>query len=324
VGSDPGHATALALAHASLLFWAGHVNAARTALHSALPRPHLPLLAAHRDVILADVEVALGRPHAALRLLQPHECGESAVLVAAPRARAFLALRDLDNAHNCIRSVLTAASAQLSRNVLVDAMLCDAQIAQLKGDPGRALEMIAGALDIAHGEIVPPFLRVTDLFAALLARHPAVAAQWPTPLASEPADAISEGGSPSAGDLPEPLTQREHAVLRFLATSMTTAEIAAELCLSVNTVKTHLAAIYRKLAACKRREAVLRARQLELILRRDADHLDEGKDREQPDDNHYHELRRPSRTKIRATPSSSMPRSGRVNRPERVTTARSG
>jgi len=66
-------------------------------------------------------------------------------------------------------------------------------------------------------------------------------------------------------ELPEPLTQRELTILRFLATSMSTAEIADELCLSVNTVKTHLAAIYRKLPASRRREAVVRARELELI-----------------------------------------------------------
>jgi LuxR family maltose regulon positive regulatory protein len=68
-----------------------------------------------------------------------------------------------------------------------------------------------------------------------------------------------------ASALPEPLTERDLAVLRFLATSMSNSEIADELCLSINTVKTHLAAIYRKLPARRRREAVLRARQLELI-----------------------------------------------------------
>ena len=66
-------------------------------------------------------------------------------------------------------------------------------------------------------------------------------------------------------ELPDPLTQRELTVLRLLATTMSTVEIADELCLSVNTVKTHLAAIYRKLPASRRREAVLRARELELI-----------------------------------------------------------
>jgi LuxR family maltose regulon positive regulatory protein len=53
--------------------------------------------------------------------------------------------------------------------------------------------------------------------------------------------------------------------LRFLATSMSISEIASELFLSANTVKSHLAAIYRKLSATCRREAVLRARELELI-----------------------------------------------------------
>jgi LuxR family maltose regulon positive regulatory protein len=79
-----------------------------------------------------------------------------------------------------------------------------------------------------------------------------------TPVDNIPAPTISR-------QLPYPLTQRELTILRFLATSMSASEIADELCLSVNTVKTHVAAIYRKLPATRRREAVLRARQLELI-----------------------------------------------------------
>jgi LuxR family maltose regulon positive regulatory protein len=43
------------------------------------------------------------------------------------------------------------------------------------------------------------------------------------------------------------------------------AEIASEMCISVNTVKTHIKSIYRKLAAARRGEAVRRARQLGLI-----------------------------------------------------------
>ena len=65
--------------------------------------------------------------------------------------------------------------------------------------------------------------------------------------------------------LSDALTYREQAVLRLMTTSMSTAEIAEELCLSVNTIKTHLAAIYRKLSVSRRREAVLRARRLELL-----------------------------------------------------------
>jgi LuxR family maltose regulon positive regulatory protein len=68
-----------------------------------------------------------------------------------------------------------------------------------------------------------------------------------------------------ADGLPDPLTEREEGVLRFLATSLSPAEIAGEMCLSVNTVKTHLAAIYRKLAVGGRKGAVVRARELELL-----------------------------------------------------------
>ena len=65
--------------------------------------------------------------------------------------------------------------------------------------------------------------------------------------------------------LVEPLSPRERAVLRYLPTMMSNQEIASEMFVSVNTVKTHLKAIYRKLDAADRREAVTRARALELL-----------------------------------------------------------
>ncbi len=65
--------------------------------------------------------------------------------------------------------------------------------------------------------------------------------------------------------LAEALTDREAAVLRFLPTMMSNLEIASELFVSVNTVKTHLRSIYRKLDANDRREAVQRARELQLL-----------------------------------------------------------
>jgi LuxR family maltose regulon positive regulatory protein len=62
-----------------------------------------------------------------------------------------------------------------------------------------------------------------------------------------------------------PLSPRERAVLRYLPTMMSNQEIASELFVSVNTVKTHLKSIYRKLDVADRREAVNRARSLELL-----------------------------------------------------------
>jgi len=54
-------------------------------------------------------------------------------------------------------------------------------------------------------------------------------------------------------------------VLRYLASTLSNAEIAAQLYLSVNTVKTHQRMIYRKLDAAGRRGAVSRAKQLGLL-----------------------------------------------------------
>jgi LuxR family transcriptional regulator, maltose regulon positive regulatory protein len=58
--------------------------------------------------------------------------------------------------------------------------------------------------------------------------------------------------------LPDDLTERQVRVLRLLRGSLTLSEIATELSLSPNTVKTHIQAIYRKLGVCTREDAVIR------------------------------------------------------------------
>lgn len=62
----------------------------------------------------------------------------------------------------------------------------------------------------------------------------------------------------------EPLTDRERAVLRLLRGSLSQREIGSELFVSVNTVKTHSRAIFRKLGVTSRSAAVRRARELGL------------------------------------------------------------
>jgi LuxR family transcriptional regulator, maltose regulon positive regulatory protein len=54
-------------------------------------------------------------------------------------------------------------------------------------------------------------------------------------------------------------------VLRYLSTHLRATEIAGELHLSANTVKTHLRHLYQKLGAHSRREAVERARVFGLL-----------------------------------------------------------
>jgi LuxR family maltose regulon positive regulatory protein len=69
-----------------------------------------------------------------------------------------------------------------------------------------------------------------------------------------------------AGGMPvEPLTEREQRILRYLPTMLSNAEIGAEVFVSLNTVKTHLRSIYRKLGASGRADAVDRARRLGLL-----------------------------------------------------------
>jgi LuxR family maltose regulon positive regulatory protein len=63
----------------------------------------------------------------------------------------------------------------------------------------------------------------------------------------------------------ETLTDRELAVLRHLPSMKSNQEIAAEMYFSVNTIKTHLKSIYRKLGVNRRRDAVEEARARSLL-----------------------------------------------------------
>ncbi len=71
--------------------------------------------------------------------------------------------------------------------------------------------------------------------------------------------------SPAGLLLPEPLSAQELRVLRLLVPGRSNAEIARELVVSVNTVRTHMRNIYRKLDAHNRAAAVEAARQLHLL-----------------------------------------------------------
>jgi LuxR family transcriptional regulator, maltose regulon positive regulatory protein len=73
----------------------------------------------------------------------------------------------------------------------------------------------------------------------------------------------SRGGGISAPKAP--LSRSELAVLRLLPSFLTNQEIADALFLSVNTVKTHLRSIYRKLSVSSRRQAIANGRRLQLL-----------------------------------------------------------
>ncbi len=71
---------------------------------------------------------------------------------------------------------------------------------------------------------------------------------------------------PPKGAQPEPmLSEREREVLNLIAAGSTNREIAEQLYLSPHTVKEHTSALYRKLGARNRAEAVQRAQRIGLI-----------------------------------------------------------
>ena len=76
---------------------------------------------------------------------------------------------------------------------------------------------------------------------------------------------VAEPAPTTTPELVEPLTDREFAVLRLLPGRLSQRQIAAELFVSLNTVKTHSRGIFRKLGVSDRQRAVQRARELGLL-----------------------------------------------------------
>jgi LuxR family maltose regulon positive regulatory protein len=85
--------------------------------------------------------------------------------------------------------------------------------------------------------------------------------------AAQPSKAVEVGISPrhQGGIVAEALTAKEQEVLRLLATRLSRREIGQRLYVSLNTVKTHQRALYRKLGVESRAAAVTRARELGLL-----------------------------------------------------------
>lgn len=94
----------------------------------------------------------------------------------------------------------------------------------------------------------------------------------PPDVAARLVQVISRGGpggpggpAAAAGTAAEQLTERELETLRHVAQGLTNKEIAAELGISENTVKTHISNLFQKLDAHDRTSAVTRALSLGLI-----------------------------------------------------------
>lgn len=224
-----------------------------------------PRLLGNREYLLASIAIRMGRPHGALKILAEDPTRTENPLIAWMAARAYIALRDPQSARRCLRPALFTDPDTMPLAVLAGSALASAAIAALEGDDAAAVSEILRACDLAGDRVPQSFAEAYYVLADVLARHPEVQARWPRAASNGvAATRVPATTLTTNGRLLEPLTGRELTVLRRLTTTMTTQEIAQELCVSINTVKTHIAAIYRKLPAANRRDAAIRARALEL------------------------------------------------------------
>ena len=152
----------------------------------------------------------------------------------------------------------------------LQAWLVDARLGYDRGDRAHARRSLASALRLAEPEQLRlPFVIERGWIAPVLRRDPELTHAHRRLLAPtlRHDQLPAPQGVPDLAPIPgaEPLTEREREVLRHVSGLLSTAEVASEMHISVNTLKTHLTHIYRKLATTRRGEAVRRARQLELI-----------------------------------------------------------
>ncbi|MET7686677.1 LuxR C-terminal-related transcriptional regulator [Streptomyces sp. NPDC005483] len=261
---DPVKAAGRAITAARLQLARGN---ARAAVESAAPPASTAVASPWADsleqLVASAAHLAEGRSETAAELLRDLPDDQSACAVEA--ARIQLAAGHRGAAIDLLDSV--SAESRPGPAVTVRAALVRAQAAHTAGDGEAARRFVAQALLGARTErLRRPFLDAGRWIRPLLAAPPLrdLAVGWLLPGSSVP-------GGPAAAPTPpvpivvQELSERERDVLRRLAQMMSTQEIAADLYLSVNTVKTHLKSLYRKLAVNRRSEAVRRARDLGLL-----------------------------------------------------------
>ena len=176
--------------------------------------------------------------------------------------------RFLDEATRLLERLLKAAEAGARTGSLIEVLALQALANQGRGDIPAALASLQSALTLAEPEgYVRIFVDGGQPMASLLraAAKQGIARNYVHRL--QAAINKTEGTAPVKQDLIEPLSERELDVLRLLGTDLDGPDIARELVVSVNTMRTHTKNIYAKLGVSNRRAAVRRAQELDLMSR---------------------------------------------------------
>jgi len=191
-------------------------------------------------------------------------------------ARVYMAQKKLDESMKLLTRLEENAQSGGRTGGLIEILILQALGLQNLGEPAQALAKLAKSLALAEPEgYIRVFLDEGQPMQQLLAqwlahtstshlRDYAIHLLSQFDVEPDTITVVQEKASP-AGDLVEPLSQRELEVLHLIALGRTNQEIARQLVVARGTVKAHAASIYRKLDVTNRTEAVAHARQLGIL-----------------------------------------------------------
>ena len=270
--ADPGTEVMLQHARGMLRFGEGRFD---EALAEFARTEALQRLLSNEHVFTVDVR---GRALQVQARMGDTESAQLALAGLSPEERNLAGMRialaalelENDNPQQAVEALAPiidgSAPALFQRWARLEALLLDATARDRLGDLRAAEESLEASLELAEPEgLVLPFLLWPSR--ELLERHPKHRTSHAT-LISTILDALAGHAAPPRGPvapLREQLSEAELRVVRYLPSNLTAAEIASELIVSANTVRTHMRHIYAKLDAHSRSEAVARARELRLV-----------------------------------------------------------
>jgi LuxR family transcriptional regulator, maltose regulon positive regulatory protein len=228
----------------------------------------LTILESRAHVLAGDFPAAVAAAEGAAERADPRLAPDA----AAALAHAWLASGDPAAARRAL-DARAAGGGAAAGDIGLAGWLVDARLSYSTGDSQRGRRSLERALTLAKPERMKlPFTMEQAWMRQVLRRDPELAQasrEMLEPAAASPVTVPAQRTQPASAEqepvVVERLSEREREVLTLLSGMLSTAEIASEMYLSVNTVKTHLRSIYRKLSAAHRGEAVRRARQLQLI-----------------------------------------------------------